>query len=293
MISITKKIQTSGVLVSDGAWGTFLHQKGLGEGVCPESWNIDRPEEVFDIAMSYVNAGAGMIETNSFGGNKFKLDHYGLGDKVYELNKAAAEISRKAAGKEIYVLGSVGPTGVILMMGETSPEEVYNTFKEQSMALSDGGADAIIIETMSDIEEAVLAIRAAKENTDKEVICTMTFSKTQQDEYRTMMGTSPGECVNELIKAGADIIGANCGNGTAGMIEIVREIRKINKDIPVLIHANAGIPHYHEGKTVFPESPEDMASQIDELIKAGANIVGGCCGTSPEHIRRIADVVNR
>jgi 5-methyltetrahydrofolate--homocysteine methyltransferase len=291
MIPLTEVLKTSGVLVSDGAWGTFLHQKGLSDGVCPESWNIDHPDEVLDIAESYVKAGAKMIETNSFGGNKFKLMHYGLQDKVYEVNKAAAEISRKAAGENAYVLGSVGPTGVILMMGDTSPEELYDTFKEQVIALADGGADAIIIETMSDLQEAIIAICAAKENTKLEVICTMTFSKTQQNEYRTMMGTSPEESVNELIAAGADIIGANCGNGTAGMIEIVKNIRSVNSEVPILIHANAGIPHYHDGKTVFPESPDDMASQISDLINAGVNIVGGCCGTSPEHIRKIAEVV--
>ncbi len=291
MIPLTTALKTSGVLVSDGAWGTFLHQKGLPPGICPESWNLDHADEVCDIALTYVKSGADMILTNSFGGNKFKLLHYGLEDKVYELNKAAAEISRKAAGKDIYVLGSIGPTGIILMMGETTPEELYQAFKNQSIALADGGVDVILVETMSDIGEAVLAIRAAKENTKKDVACTMTFSKTPQDEYRTMMGVSPKEAVNELIKAGADIIGANCGNGTAGMIEIVRQIRKINSDIPVLIHANAGIPYYRDGKTIFPESPEDMALQINDLINAGANIVGGCCGTTPEHIRKIAQIV--
>jgi 5-methyltetrahydrofolate--homocysteine methyltransferase len=293
MIPLTSALKTSGVLVSDGAWGTFLHQKGLPSGTCPESWNLDHADEVYDIALSYVKSGADMILTNSFGGNKFKLMHYGLENKVYELNKAAAEISRKAAGKDIYVLGSIGPTGVILMMGETTRDELYQAFRDQSTALADGGADVILIETMSDIEEAVTAIQAAKENTKKEVACTMTFSKTPQDEYRTMMGISPEECVNELINAGVDIIGANCGNGTSGMIDIVKQIRKVNAEIPVLIHANAGVPFYQDGKTVFPESPEDMASQIQELINAGANIVGGCCGTTPEHIRKIAEVVRK
>ena len=291
MIPITKALKTSGVLVSDGAWGTFLHHKGLSPGICPESWNIDHSDEVYDIALSYVKAGADMILTNSFGGNKFKLMHYGMENKVFELNKAAAEISRKAAGNDIYVLGSIGPTGIILMMGEVTAAELYEAFKNQAVALADGGVDAILIETMSDIEEAEIAIRAAKQNTSREVICTMTFSQTQQNEYRTMMGISPEEAVNKLIIAGADIIGANCGNGTEGMIEIVRLIRAMNPDIPVLIHANAGIPHYEDGKTVFPESPDEMALQIKELINSGANIVGGCCGTTPEHIRKIAEAV--
>ena len=232
-----------------------------------------------------------MILTNSFGGNKFKLMHYGLANKIFELNKAAAEISRKAAGDKVHVLGSVGPTGIVLMLGETRPEELYDTFKNQVIALAVGGVDAILIETMSDLEEAGIAIRAAKENTTKEVICTMTFTKTLQNEYRTMMGISPEEAVDELIGKGADIIGANCGNGTAGMVEIVKLIRRISRTIPVLIHANAGIPIYKDGKTFFPETPEDMSSQVRALLDAGANIVGGCCGTTPEHIRKISEIV--
>jgi 5-methyltetrahydrofolate--homocysteine methyltransferase len=293
MKKITELLKSGKILISDGAWGTFLHQKGLQPGECPELWNITHEKEVLEIAQSYIDAGANMIETNSFGGSRFKLKHYSLENKAYELNKAAAAISRKAAGPDKLVLGSVGPTGVILMMEEVTPEELYDAFKKQVMALEEGGADAIIVETMSDLEEARIAIKASKENTKCEIICTMTFEKNLQNEYRSMMGFAPADVVDELIAAGADIIGANCGNGMEGMIQITKEIRMINKKIPLLIHANAGLPVYEDGKTVFPESPEQMAHFIPELIQSGANIVGGCCGTTPKHIQKIAQAAKK
>ncbi len=293
MRNLKKYLLERGVLVSDGAWGTFIHKKGLRSDECPESWNLLRPDDIYDVAVSYVKSGADMILTNSFGGSPFKLEPYGLAAKTYEINKAAAEISRRAAGNEVLVLGSVGPSGKILMMGDVSEEELQKGFEEQIRGLSDGGADAILMETMSDPDEAKVAIRAARAVTDKEILCTFTFTLTGADEYRTMMGTSPAETVQLLIDAGVDVIGANCGNGTAGMIRIVQEIRKVNKDIPVLVHANAGLPVLKDGATVFPESPDEMSGQIGELIRAGANIVGGCCGTTPEHISKIAEVVRR
>ena len=291
MRKILDELKKGRILVSDGAWGTFLHKKGLKAGECPEMWNLQHPDAVFEIAQSYIAAGADMIETNSFGGSRYKLANYGLEDKVYELNKTAAEISRKAAGSDRFVLGSVGPTGKLLMMEEVTEAELYDAFKEQSMALEEGGADAIVIETMTDLEEARIAVKAAAENTGCEVFCTMTFDKTLTGEYRTMMGISPTEMTQVLLDSGASVIGANCGNGIADMIGIVKEIRQVNSSIPVLIHANAGMPQYDNGVTTFPETPADMASRVREIIDAGANIIGGCCGTTPDHICKIHDVV--
>jgi 5-methyltetrahydrofolate--homocysteine methyltransferase len=291
MPNILDKIKNREPLISDGAWGTFLHKKGLKAGECPELWNVTHPDEISDIARSYVEAGADMIETNSFGGNYFKLANYGLQHRVTELSKKAAEISRKAAGPDRFVLGSIGPTGKLLMMDEATPEQLYDAFRVQSLALEAGGADAIIIETMTDLEEATIAVRAAAEHTKCPVICTMTFDKTVDGEFRTMMGISPSEMTLALVDAGASVIGANCGNGIADMIGIVNEIRSVNGDIPVLIHANAGMPHLEDGKTVFPESPEDMASRVKEIIGAGANIIGGCCGTTPEHICEMKNTI--
>jgi len=281
----------SKILVSDGAWGTLLQQKGLQPGECPELWNITHPDEVLDIARSYIKAGSDMIETNSFGGNRFKLEKYGLAGRVTEINRKAAEISRKAAGAGKWVLGSIGPTGKLLLIDEVTPDQLYEAFREQAMALETGGADAIIVETMTDLEEAVLAVRAAKENTKLEVICTMTFDKLVTGEYRTMMGFSPAEMAEPLLGAGAAIIGANCGNGMAGMVPVVEEIRKINRQVPVLVHANAGMPVYCDGVTCYPENPDDMAACVQLLIKAGINIIGGCCGTTPEHIVKIKEAV--
>jgi 5-methyltetrahydrofolate--homocysteine methyltransferase len=292
MKSIIAELNKGRILVSDGAWGTFLQQKGLKPGECPEAWNITRPDDVLAIAQSYIDAGADMVETNSFGGNRFKLSRYGFEDKVLEFNRAAAEISRRAAGPDRFVLGSVGPTGKLLMMEEVTEEELYEIFKEQSMALEAGGVNAIMIETMTDLDEARIAVKAAKENTSCEVFCTMTFEKIIGGEFRTMMGISPSEMAESLAGAGADLIGTNCGNGMANMIGMVKEIRKANPDIPVLVHANAGMPRFLDGVTSFPETPEDMASMVREIIGAGANIVGGCCGTTPEHILKVSMVVN-
>lgn len=291
MYRIIEEINKGKVLVSDGAWGTFLQQKGLKPGECPEEWNLSRPGDVGDIALSYIEAGAHMIETNSFGANYFKLKNYGLQHRVYEINKAAGEISCQAASSDQFVLGSVGPTGKLLIMEEVTEAELYDAFKEQSMALEAGGVDAIVIETMTDLDEARIAVRAAKENTRCAVFCTMTFDKIIGGAYRTMMGISPTEMTHSLTEAGADVIGANCGNGMADMIGIVKEIREANANIPILVHANAGLPQYQDGETTFPETPGDMAAHVKEMAKAGANIIGGCCGTTPAHIERVSQVV--
>ena len=286
------EIKKGKVLISDGAWGTYLFERGLEMGQCPELWNATHREDVLAIAKSYVDAGADMILTNSFGGSPHKLGQYDLEERAAELNELSAAISREAAGKSVLVLGSIGPTGAMLMMGEITEQELYDGFYIQAKALEKGGVDAICVETMSAIDEAVIAVKAAKAATNLDIICTFTFDKTAAGEYRTMMGVSPEEMVHAIKEAGANVIGTNCGNGFTNMIDIVKAIREVDSFTPVLVHANAGLPVYEDGKTVFPDTPEIMASQFKQLVESGANIIGGCCGTTPEHIRAFVKETN-
>ena len=292
MGKIVDVLKTGKKLVSDGAWGTFLYKKGMKPGECPDAWSIERFDDVVDIAKSYIDAGSDMVESNSFGATSFKLEHFGYQDKVKEINVAAAKASRKAAGDK-FVISSIGPTGKMLLMGDVTEEELYEAFKEQAVALEEGGADAVCIETMSDAEEACLAIKAAKENTNLEIIATFSFEKTLNGDYRTMMGLDPVSAAQAALEAGADIIGTNCGNGIERMIEIVKVMKEAYPDAYILVHANAGLPENIDGEDVFPETPEMMAVQVEGLLDAGADIVGGCCGTTPDHIAAIKAEVEK
>lgn len=289
MQSLLERVKAGEILISDGAMGTFLQAKGLKPGECPESWCVSHPDVVRDIAAAYVAAGADIVETDSFGGTSFKLKEYGLQDKVGEFNRAAARLAKEAMGDKGYVAASVGPTGQIAEDegGNVSEEQLYESFKEQVVALAEGGADALCIETMSSAIEASLAVKAAKENTSLPIICTFTFEPGQRG-FRTMMGVDPVRSAKAAVEAGADVVGANCGNGIANMIEIVTQIRAALPDVPILVHANAGMPVLEDGKSVFKETPADMAARVPELIAAGANIIGGCCGTTPDHIAAMA-----
>ncbi len=285
--TIVSAVRSGVTLVSDGAWGTMLQSAGLAPGECPELWNVEHPDRVYRIALGYAQAGADLLETNSFGGSRLKLEQYGIADRCAEINEAAARLSRNAAGDRRWVLGSVGPTGKMLVLGEVSADDLYDVFAEQVAALERGGCDAICVETMSDIQEAALAVRAAREHTSLEVIATFTFERTVRGDYRTMMGAGPVDATRAMLEAGADIVGTNCGNGFARMVDIVREIRAAFPDAPILVHANAGVPVHEHGVDRYSDTPELMASLAPQLVSAGASIVGGCCGTGPEHISAI------
>ncbi len=286
-MSLLDRLKQGDLLISDGATGTYLQDHGLESGGCPEEFNSTQPEVVQGMAKDYFDAGSDLVLTNSFGANRFMLKKYGHGQRVAELNRLAAQHARSQAPPGHYVAGSVGPTGEFLApLGDVSAEEMLDSFIEQVTALEEGGADAVVIETMTAIEEATLAIKAAKENTSLVVMSTMVFDKGPRGFF-TMMGVTPERAAKELHAAGADVIGANCGNGIDVMVELAREIREV-ADGPMLVHSNAGIPTIKDGEIVYPESPEFMAERFKVLAEVGINILGGCCGTGPDHIRALA-----
>jgi 5-methyltetrahydrofolate--homocysteine methyltransferase len=289
MKSILERIAEGETLISDGAMGTYLHARGLAAGECPESWCVSHPDVLSEIAESYIAAGSDIIGTNSFGGSSLRLKAGGFADKAQEFNRKAAALAKRAMGNKGYVAASVGPISLFMKGegGNASEEEMYESFKEQVMALAEGGADAICIETMFSIREATQAIQAAKENTKLPVFCTFTFDPGPRGFF-TLTGLTPAGAAVEAFAAGADIVGTNCGNGIANMIEITKEMRAAAPGVPILVHANAGMPKVVDGEAVFGETPEYMASQVGALIQAGANIIGGCCGTLPAHITAMA-----
>ncbi len=286
---ILRRLETE-QLIFDGATGTYLQQHGLEPGGCPELMNADAPEVIRGKAKAYFDAGSDIVLTNSFGGTKHRLQHYDAADRVTELNELAAEHAKSQAGPGQFVAGSVGPTGEFIEpLGLLSESAMYDSFAEQITALEAGGADAVMIETQMVLDEAQIAIKAARDNTDLVVMSTMVFDKGPRGFF-TMWGTSPEQAVEGLEAAGADVVGSNCGNGIDKMVEIATAMRDVT-DKYLVIQSNAGIPVYKAGEIIYPETPEYMVERYKLLAEIPVNILGGCCGTTPEHIRQLAEAV--
>jgi 5-methyltetrahydrofolate--homocysteine methyltransferase len=279
------------LLAGDGGMGSLLLAAGLAPGACPELWNAERPEVVVQVMRDYCDAGAELVETNSFGGSVVRLDEFDLGDRCEELNRAAAQIGRRAIGDAALLAGSIGPTGMLLEpFGPLTPGAAREGFARQAGALVDGGADVLCVETMTDLAEARLAVEAAV-GTGVPVMATMTFDVTP-DGPHTIMGNAAPDCARELEAAGAAAVGTNCGTGPETMIDFVRSLRSATS-LPILVQPNAGLPEIRGGSVIYPEDPASMASSVEDLVEAGATIVGGCCGTTPAHVRAIAAEVRR
>ncbi|MEA2068581.1 MAG: homocysteine S-methyltransferase family protein [Verrucomicrobiota bacterium] len=272
----------------DGAWGTELQKQGLRPGESPEALNLEKPEIVEAVAAAYVEAGSQIIITNTFGGTSYTLERHGLADQVEEVNRLGAEISKRAAGNDALVFASMGPSGKMLMMGDVTEEELFAAFADQAQALAAGAADGLVIETMADLEEATVALRAAQ--TTGLPVCVSMVYDTGTDLDRTMMGTTVEQATEALTEAGADIIGSNCGQGIEGFVKLCARM-KASTDLPVWIKGNAGLPEMVGGRTVYKTTAEDFAAYAAPLLEAGADFIGGCCGTSPDFIRALKAVL--
>jgi 5-methyltetrahydrofolate--homocysteine methyltransferase len=270
-----------GPVLTDGSWGSQMLKRGLKAGAAPDSWNLTDPDKVEEIAREYVDAGSRIILTNTFGANRFVLGKFGMAEKVVELNKRGVEISKKAAGEKAYVFASMGPSGKLLITKDVTENDLKEAFEEQAQAIASAGADAIVVETMMDLNEARIAAAAAKK-TGLPVIACLVFDAGKNKD-RTMIGNTPEQSVEVLTGVGVDGIGANCGQGIEGFIPICKRMRSATT-LPLWMKPNAGSPEIIDGQTVYSTSAQDFARHVPLLIEAGANFIGGCCGTDQEFI---------
>jgi len=287
-----KSALQAGIIVCDGAMGTELQRRGLGRGVTPDSWNITHPEKVKDVHNAYIQAGAQAILTNTFGANLMRVPEDGE-YTVQQLNEAGVKNARDCAGQDVLVFGDIGPSGredQLPPYGNQPEQTFYDAFKEQAVALAEAEVDAIMVETMSSLAEAVLAVRAVKENTDLPVICSMSFARppaSRPDDFRTPWGDALSDIVENLTKAGAEVLGSNCGDLVEEMPELAAKMRNLT-DLPLIFETNAGRPRVDEEyRSIYSLEPQGLADIALQIVEAGANIVGGCCGTTPEHIAAI------
>jgi 5-methyltetrahydrofolate--homocysteine methyltransferase len=284
MHPLIETLLTGAPVITDGAWGTQMQARGLPIGGCPDEWNLTHAELVEQVPRAYVEAGSQIVLSNTFRANRVALADYGLADQAAAISRAGAEISRRAAGDRARVFASIGPSGKMLMAGDVDPDELLAAFREQAQALAAGGADGLVVETMAELDEARLAIQAAKETGLPVVGCMVFDSGAALD--RTMMGVTPEQAAAALTEAGVDVVGANCGQGIAGYVEICRRLHSAT-DRPVWIKANAGLPEMIDGQVVYKTTAAEFARFGPALVEAGASFVGGCCGTSPDYIRAL------
>jgi methionine synthase I (cobalamin-dependent) len=279
------RLNQAGILVADGATGTMLQAAGLPSGAAPERWNLENPQVVRDLHRAYIAAGADIVLTNTFGGSRQKLEKDGLGERAREINRAAARLAREVAGERVIVLGDIGPTGRLLEpLGDLSYDDAVNAFAEQAAGLVEGGVDAIIIETMSDLGEAKAAVEGVKQVTTLPILASMSFDT----RGRTMMGVKPAVAARELWSLGVTAIGANCGRTLSETLAAVTEMRQAVPEAVLIAKPNAGLPHLSDGESVFDVTPEVMAEYALKFAGLGVKIMGGCCGSNPTHIQAIA-----
>lgn len=290
MSSLIAELLRSGPVIIDGAWGTQLQTLGLPSGACPDEWNLSAPELVEQVPRSYVEAGSQIVLTNTFRANRVALDDYGMADRAVAINQAAGAISRRAAGSRARVFGSIGPSGKMLFAGDVTAEELHGAFAEQAQALAAAGVDALVIETMADLDEAKVALIAAR-STKLPIVACMVFD-SGKDMDRTMTGLTPEQIAQELTAAGADVVGANCGQGIASYVTICRRLRAAT-DRPIWIKANAGVPRIVGNEVIYETGSHEFASYGPELVAAGASFLGGCCGTGPDYIRALKQRIGR
>ena len=277
------------VMLSDGAVGTELMKLGLKPGDSTAEWNLIKPDCVRAVAASYAEIGSEIVLTNTFGANRFQLERHGLAQKAGEINRAGAMLTREACAGRALVSGCLGPSGKLLVMEEVTKEALYESFLEQADAQKEGGADLFTVMTMTDLSEMEIAVRAAV-STGLPVIASMTY-EYKNGEYRTIMGNTPEQAVKAAAAAGARAVGANCGYGLDNYVELAPVLRGLT-DLPVYIKGNAGLPELVDGKSVYRMSPDDFVSYVPKLLENGVTIIGGCCGTGPDYIKKLKPIVD-